>query len=297
MKTKKMTNPFFQEVYNTVHRDNRNALIMMVGMPGKGKSWSCVKMASDLDSTFTHISINERCVFEPKEFTRIVAEGNLKKGSVVMLEEAGVAADAHRWQSFNNRAIKYILQTFRQDNLIVIFNMPIVKYLDSSQRKLFQFILEAERVYKTRKLCKIKVRRIQYNQILDKTYYPRPIYRHDGQVIKLDRLFLKRADIKLIHAYEKLAAPYKERLKKNLNIEVQARERADRQAEIPQMSNDDIINEVIKKQNRYITDFRGRKICQWELIMYDYKIGRVRAYGIKKHIENMIESKGGKYAK
>ena len=101
-------NPWLNEIWKTVHKDNRNELIIVEGPPGTGKSYFCNKLGEYLDYRFyenpnlTTELLGTRILFKPSYFTQVLNEQNLYKGAVVIIEEGGVQADHRKWFSFNN---------------------------------------------------------------------------------------------------------------------------------------------------------------------------------------------------
>ena len=68
-------------------RNNKNFLGFLSGPTGSGKSYCCLRIAEEVDPDFTL----ERVVFNGIDLMNLVNSGKLKKGSVIIFEEAGVA--------------------------------------------------------------------------------------------------------------------------------------------------------------------------------------------------------------
>ena len=98
-----------------------------------GKSYCALSMAKQLDKRFTMDNV----VFTPEELMNLVESDKLKKGSVIVWDEAGVGISHRSWQSQTNKLINYLLQTFRHRNFILIFTSPHLDFIDASTRKLF----------------------------------------------------------------------------------------------------------------------------------------------------------------
>jgi len=67
-------------------KNNKNFLCTITGPTGSGKTWSALSIASLLDSEF---NIN-RVIFRGRELMKLINEGDLKPGSVIIWDEAGV---------------------------------------------------------------------------------------------------------------------------------------------------------------------------------------------------------------
>jgi len=100
---------------------NENFLILIIGMPGKGKSWAAARLASLLDPLFT---AKQFCVSYAefletmRDFALMYKEGVDVSGRVIVFDEFQQGAGARKWHSKVNEAINDVLQTFRYLNLM-----------------------------------------------------------------------------------------------------------------------------------------------------------------------------------
>src|SRR3989449_4182282 len=124
----------------TVNR-NLNAIVALIGATGSGKSYSAMRLGLLIDPSFGI----DRIVFTKDAFLDLVSQG-LPKGTVIMWDEAGLGLPAREWQSVMNRAVGYILQTFRYKNYVLLLTVPSQMMLDSQARALFHILLECQGV-------------------------------------------------------------------------------------------------------------------------------------------------------
>ena len=110
-----------------------NALIAIFGEPGSGKSLSAITLARLVDD---HFSL-DNVVFTPEEFLERLDKAS--RGTVVIFDEAGVGIPAREWQSLQNKLLNYVLQTFRYQNICVIFTTPHISYIDRQARHLLHY--------------------------------------------------------------------------------------------------------------------------------------------------------------
>lgn len=148
-------------------KHNKNFLCAITGPTGSGKTYSSLRIAEVLDPTFNA----ERIVFTPKEFIDVLNNGELKSGSVVVFDEAGVSLNNRQWQSLANNLIQFVLQTFRHKNYIVLFTAPDFGFIDKSSRKLFHSYMETKGINFTKKKCMLKPFMLQINQRNGDVYY------------------------------------------------------------------------------------------------------------------------------
>ena len=148
-------------------KNNKNALYFISGQTGSGKSWSAISICKQLDPDFDE----SRIVFSGSELLNLVNNGNLKKGSCILFDEAGIDLGNRTWQSLTNRVINYLLQTFRHKNFILIFTSPYMDFVDAATRKLFHAQFEVLGIDKEAKKTKLRCKLIEYNGNYSKFYY------------------------------------------------------------------------------------------------------------------------------
>ena len=124
----------------TVNR-NLNAIVALIGATGSGKSYTAMRLGQLIDDSFGI----DRVVFTKEAFLDLV-NADLPRGSVVVWDEAGLGLPAREWQSVMNRAVGYILQTFRFKNYVLLLTVPSQMMLDSQARALFHVLLECQGV-------------------------------------------------------------------------------------------------------------------------------------------------------
>lgn len=146
---------------------NKNFLCAITGPTGSGKTYSSLKLAEVLDPNFN----KDRIVFTPKEFINLLNNGDLKSGSVIVFDEAGVSLNNRAWQSIANNLIQYVLQTFRHKNYIVLFTAPDFSFIDKASRKLFHSYMETKGINFSKNKCILKPFMLQINQRNGEIYF------------------------------------------------------------------------------------------------------------------------------
>lgn len=281
-------NPWFTDVWNLVHKHNQNVLIITEGPPGTGKSWIDLHIAESLDYTFNVNTIKERVMFHPKDFAKVVSDQKLKKGNAIMIEEGGIQADHRKWFSFNNMVINYILQTFRYQNLISIFNVPVIDYIDNDARKLFKYHLETVKIdsRNMQNIYKIKVQ--SYNSSTKKIYRKFLRYHVNGGWIKFIRWRTPRPSVKLCHAYEKMHKEFKHNLVQDLYRQMALIEKVEEGKKTRQLLDiDKAVEKVLANPDRYFNKYGTKWVCNMGLVEKDFNVGR--AYGARIKNEAQIQ--------
>lgn len=179
-------------------RKNKNFLGFVSGQTGSGKSWASISLGEQLDKNFTIDNV----VFSAVDLMNLINGGTLKRGSVIVFEESGVEFNNKSWASKTNKAINYLLQTFRHKGFILIMNSPYMDFLDSGMRKLFHAELQTVGINRTKQTCKIKPQLIQYNGRNQKYYYKRLKVITDRGAVPIDRWCIDKPSDSLIKDYE-----------------------------------------------------------------------------------------------
>jgi len=180
-------------------RQNKNFLAIISGQTGSGKSWSALSIGEMLDDSFDIT----RVIFKGKELMELVNNANLKKGSVLVWDEAGIDLSNRNWQTLANKMLNYLLQTFRHKGFILLFTAPYSDFLDKATRKLFHAELKTVSIDFNLNKTKLKPQLIQYNSRTQKFYYKylRVITKKDG-VVPLSEWSISKPSDKLIADYE-----------------------------------------------------------------------------------------------
>jgi len=183
-----------KHIQNQITR-NRNFVGIFVGRVGTGKSYSAMRFAEQLDPEFSE----ERVFFKVEDLLETINAGTLKAGNVIILDEGGIAVSnrQHYMDKFN-KAMSYLLQTWRHRNIIMFVTVPDIAFVDAGIRKMFDAIIECKEVLKKKKVVRISWKFIQVNTQSGKAYFHNP--RLGMSVINLE---VKKPHFMLIRRYEK----------------------------------------------------------------------------------------------
>jgi hypothetical protein len=289
--------PWLNEMWEDVHLRNKNVLALVEGPPGDGKSYFSMNTAQEIDPTFTHETLKERCLFHPRQFAQIVSQERLRHGNALLMEEMGTQADHRKWFSFNNMLINYILQTFRHQRLIAIFNVPIIDYIDSDSRKLFKYHVETLGIDKSNNMNVVKIKKQVYNSATKKIYRKFLRYRVNGQWIRFRLWKTLKPPAKLCHAYEPLHKAFKRELAEDLTKQMTLMEKSDKSREDRQLLDyDGAIKRVLNEREVFTKIQGGKVVVDQSLVEHEFKVGRGLGLRIKRgaELEMLRESEGRK---
>lgn len=158
---------FLQQV-----KENRNVMAAFVGSPGYGKSWAALAEAERLDPTFNI----DRVAFSNPEFIHIIKSEDVPKGGVIIYEEVGVELGHLDFMSSANKAVNFVLQTFRYKNYIVFFTTPALNLVSKNSRQLFHVIFNMQKQkdkFEGKTYSRAQVMYLETNPITGKIYTKR----------------------------------------------------------------------------------------------------------------------------
>lgn len=209
---------FFRWIYNRVMVNNKNAIIITLGQTGSGKSYSNLRIAERFTKEYLKKDYDIRnFTFTPRECMQRINSKELKRGDVLALEEGGVGLGARNWQNLVNKVVGYLVQTFRNMNLVFLINLPDIRFLDATIRRLCHATLTTKSIDFQNKIIKIVPKFRQHNYQMHKDYWKFMRIKKNGRVIKIRHISLRKPTDDLVKLYEEK----KERFNDELNREIQ----------------------------------------------------------------------------
>lgn len=126
-------------LWNRIHIENTNAIVGAFGLPGQGKTYSLIRLAELIDPAFNL----DRVVFSIEDWLALIdGPPKLQRGSAIILDDTGRAANSRRWQSNFNQAFSDVGNTFRQDGYFMGATARVSGDIDRQFRELFHLTLE-----------------------------------------------------------------------------------------------------------------------------------------------------------
>lgn len=188
---------------------NKNAIIIVNGPTGSGKTYACISMAQAVaDKLGTNFSVKNNLAFKfPDLLQKMKLEDNQLPGTAFVFEEVGAfggGASSREWQSQANKFFFSFMQTSRHRNQIIFMNCPDFSYLESGARKLVHFQFQMAGIDRVRWQSFIKPYKVQVNSRSGKFYFKyMRITTKDG-TSKLNRLVINYPGSKPVKDYEKV---------------------------------------------------------------------------------------------
>lgn len=265
---------------------NKNFLGFVGGATGSGKSWSCLRIAEELDSRFSI----DQVVFTGLELMDLINSDKLRRGSVIVFEEAGIEMSSKNWQSTLNKMLNFLIQTFRHRNFILLFNSPYLDFVDASTRRLFHAEIKTRGIDEKEGMVLLDPILLQYNAQKRKFYNHRLKVITDEGIFPLEIWKVEKPSEQLIEDYEKKKRAFTDAL--NKRIYAQLKKISEKELNKPRPLTDtqqEVLDHLKSgKNNAEIAKIRGVSIVSIEgaiggLKKKGYKIMFDRTPGINRY--------------
>jgi hypothetical protein len=154
------------------YRRGLYSLVLISGLPGTGKSSSCIRLKEKLHEALggegTIKEINDNLL----DFVRFVRSADPEKGTpdIGVTEEVSVLFPSRRAMSGDNVDLSRILDTCRKKKVILFANAPLWPSIDSHMRSMANVYIQTVKVYKKEQLVYCKCYKLQTDPRTGKTY-------------------------------------------------------------------------------------------------------------------------------
>lgn len=199
---------------------NKNVLGAELGPTGSGKSYRDLRKAELwYEYRFNKPFPVENICFGLNAIVEILSSGKLKRGEVIVFEEAGANLGALDFQNKIQKTFTYILQSFRSMNVAIFFNLPYLSMLNKSARTLLHYSSESAGIDKKNKINKCVPKFHQVNQTSGKVYKKMMRANINGSVQRVRYFSYKMPSQYLVDAYEQKKEDFlKELLQKSMVV-------------------------------------------------------------------------------
>jgi biotin operon repressor len=182
---------------------NKNLICVQTGATGSGKSMCDLRKAELLYKEFFNepFPVKNIC-FSITELMMRVGDPTMRKGEVLILEEAGVNAGSGDWQNKIVKMFNYLLQSFRSMNLILLMNLPVLGMLSKQARQLVHMHMATVGIDFETKTVKVKALAHQLNQSSGDSYWKYLRVKAQGRMQTVERMNFTLPSDELIKQYE-----------------------------------------------------------------------------------------------
>lgn len=215
------------KIINARLKHNQNFLLAITGSTGSGKSYVSLRLGElwykyyfekEFDGeTFVCFSIGE--------VMKVLTNGGVKKGTMIILEEAGTSLNALDFQNKVSKLFSFILQSFRSMNIILIFNLPVLTMLNKSARILLHAHFITHKIDYDTEIAKVKPLFHQLNQSKGKSYWKYPRIKLNGRTVAVKKFNYSIPSKKARELYEKKKFKFVNKLSNSFSKELEQIER------------------------------------------------------------------------
>jgi hypothetical protein len=208
-------NPFLKYVWIKTKGRNSNFILLVVGLPGSGKSYAALNLLYNLmvqlngKSKLTPENCMDRVVFSAIDFSKAVERFNAV-GDVLIWEEAATIEGANSRRFWEEKAIyiSSLFQTMRFKNQVIILTLPSGLFLDKQLRMICHGTIIMQGHDEKRSWGKIRIH--SYSPEQNKTYMPSPRFVDENEnIVKVGKVFFDLPPKWLIEKYEEKQQAWK----------------------------------------------------------------------------------------
>ncbi|WP_396614094.1 hypothetical protein ACH9L7_20335 (plasmid) [Haloferax sp. S1W] len=258
---------------------NENWMCCLVGETGDGKSYAALRLAEVLDPNFGP----HRVTYSVEEFLELAAS-DLPDGSILVLEEAGVAAGNRNWYTVANQVLDALTQTWRHRNHGAIMTVPDFDLIDSHVQRRFHHLGIMVGKDESAGISKARWKYIQTNNETGKMYkkYHRMVG-DDGVLRRHKWMKFRLPSPELVRRYEATKGEYTDGLIDNLLEQVRAE---NEQAEAEQLSPMEVAKEILDEDrvDEYISEASGGEYFDRDILKMDFGVSESESKQIKKYV-------------
>jgi ABC-type dipeptide/oligopeptide/nickel transport system ATPase component len=187
--------------YRRMITSNQNILIAVCGKTGSGKSYACISMCDSWYQKYFGMSFPiENICFSIESVMERLVHGNLRKGELLIFEESGTSMSNLEYQNKLCKLFTYVLQSFRNRNVGIIFNLPYFSMLNKTTRMLMHILIQTQEIKKNK--CILKPLHLQWSQYGDKCYQHFPRIMIDGGYEMIEFISYSKPPTSLCDPYE-----------------------------------------------------------------------------------------------
>lgn len=266
-----------KSLWKPANRGNNWRVFVIVGREGSGKSHTAISILEKVDPSFNA----DRIHWRPDDFLESIK--NIPKadrqGKAIMLDEAGVGMGVRTWYNSDQIMLNKVMQTARDDNMIVGMTLPRFGELDSQFRGRVHARLEMKELHHG------EFARFKWKYLFptrderNKTYTYNPKKKLGSRKMKVTSLAVGPPTEALVKEYEAQKEAFKEKLYEEALEEYQDNGGNNRR------SATDIGDEILDTgPEQYVQENPGGDYLDKKLIAADYDIGQEKAATVKAYV-------------
>lgn len=215
-------NPIYSQTWTDIYEKDLDALIAVCGRRGHCKSGCALTFGEQFDLAYdgtTRFS-EDNVFFKATEFMDAMREKH-PAGTVFVWDEIGVENDSRSWYTVKNKFMKYVMETNRYKNYVVLVTTPTLKSMDIATQRLLSGYIQMYGKVGDGKQAKGKFEFVETNPKTGKPYFKKPRYLLGGRLTILDEFVIPKPSPGLEEKYKAKKKNYTDNLYSTLNSELE----------------------------------------------------------------------------
>jgi hypothetical protein len=256
-----------------------NYVGIVTGKTRSGKSMSALRLCMEIDPNFTIDNV----IFSTREFMELLHSGKLKRGSMILWDEAGVGIATRDWYSTLNKSLNYVLQTWGHQNIGLILTVPDFSMVDSQTRKLVNMHFKTIKLVRSRNIARLKPYFLSPMEKAE-TKKVRPRYDISGKKLDIEYVEIKKPPTKMVNRYLKKKESFTSKLNASVLFDIQQMDKAKAQELTKTVSDEELIKQAWEELKDDIFIKGGKRRLNVYLVKKKLGLTMTRAFYILEQI-------------
>ncbi len=176
-----------KEIKDNIHVEERNWICLVMGKVGSGKSYTAMSIAKKFDPGFNL----SRVCFDEESFMELI-RSNLPKGSFIIADEIGSWLGSREYMTTTNRILSYVIQTFRNLQLGILWTVPQRRMVDLNLRSMADHTIETVDLWRETNKSLFKLKSCHVNPMTGNEMTPFPELTDMEGLIRVTRCTINR---------------------------------------------------------------------------------------------------------
>lgn len=257
---KVLSNSWVRWAVHRVKRNNNSTNVRFVGDTGSGKSWSAIAFCEMCSKLMKKKFTVDDIYFSIRDVLDEISYNNPPRGTVFLIDEQQVEANAKDHQSKRAKAYSLLLSTVRSRGYIIVTTLPFSDMELKSVRKFFHVEVETHGANKATQTVYCTARYLEYSRAkAEKVYRKMLIISFKDpktgimQHKKLAYWHISKASEELLDAYEIKKALFQGKLYRRLSRELAEEEGSDDEDK-PKAAASDTVEETLTPYQKKILE-------------------------------------------